>query len=86
MEREKSKLRKLKREFWREKKNEEVRQMNRKFQQDPVSLYSDFNKMLAKEPENDRPRAVYDNTVPRQEKHNGAKFANVEEACGFWKE
>ena len=47
------------------------------------NIYSDCNKMPAKEPENDRP--VYDNTVP-QEKQNGAKFANVEEACGFWKE
>ena len=57
--------------------------MNRNFQQDLGSVYSNFNKMLAKEPENDRP--VYDNTVP-QEKQNGAKLANVEEACGFWKE
>ena len=48
MEKEKSKLRKLKKSFVRRKKLFEARQVNRKFQQDPGSVYFCFGKMLAK--------------------------------------
>ena len=50
--------------------------MSRKFQQDPGSLYSDFNKILAKEPENDRP--VYDNSAAGK-----MEWSEVCK-CGLW--
>ena len=51
MEKEKSKLRKLKKSFVQRKKLYEARQMNRKFQKDPGSVYSYIGKMLEKQQE-----------------------------------
>ena len=51
------KLRKLKKAFWRNKNLEEAKQLNRKFQLDPRSVYSNFGKML--ENQGDRDRLVY---------------------------
>ena len=83
MEREKSKLRKLKKGFVRRKKLYEARQVNRKFQQDPGSVYSCFGKMLEKQQENEKPR--YDRTLLQGQQDERRKFEDIEEASEFWK-
>ena len=54
-------LRKLKKGFQRRKKQEEARELNRKFQLDPRSVYVTFGKMLDKQQESDKLK--YDRTV-----------------------
>ena len=83
MEREKSKLRKLKRSFVRRKKLCEARQVNRKFQQDPGSVYSCFGKMLEKQQENEKPR--YDRTLLQGQQDERRTFEDIEEASEFWR-
>ena len=61
MAKEKSNLRKLEKSFVRRKKLYEARQVNRKFQKDPGSVYSYIGKMLEKQQENEKPR--YDRTL-----------------------
>ena len=82
MDREKSKLRKLNKGFWRSKKQEEARQLNRKFQLDPKSIYSNFVKMLENKADSDR--AVYIKEVLDAEQGNN-KFKRIQEASRFWR-
>ena len=82
MDREKSRLRKLKKGFWRNKKQEEARQLNRKFQLDPKSIYSNFGKMLENKADSDRP--LYIKEVLDAEQGNN-KFKNIEAASSFWR-
>ncbi|KAK2572147.1 hypothetical protein P5673_002357 [Acropora cervicornis] len=83
MEKEKSKLRKLKKSFVRRKKLYEARQVNRKFQQDPGSVHSCIGKMLEKQQENEKPR---DDRTPLQGQQNEKrKFEGIEEASEFWR-
>ena len=56
MERQKSLLRKLKKGFVREKKQEEARTINRQFEVDASRVYAGMREALAKDKENDRPR------------------------------
>lgn len=58
MDREKSRLRKLKKGFWRSKKLEKAKQLNRKFQLDPRSVYSNFGKMLESQTDSDTPMYI----------------------------
>ena len=56
MEKEKSKLRKLKRTFWRVKRLEEARKINQKFHADPGSIDATFGKMLESQADIDKPK------------------------------
>ena len=56
MEKEKSKLPKLKRTFWRVKRLEEARKLNQKFYADPGSLSATFVKMLESQADIDKPK------------------------------
>ena len=56
MEKEKSKLRKLKRNFRRAKRLEEARKLNQKFYADPGSIYATFGKMLESQAHIDKPK------------------------------
>ena len=82
MDREKSRLRKLKKGFSLSKKLEEAKQLNRKFQLDSMMVYSNFGKMLENQTDSDRP--VYIKEVLGAEQSNN-KFKNIEEACRFWR-
>ena len=83
MEKEKSKLRKLKKSFVRRKKLYEARQVNRKFKKDPGSVYSYIGKMLEKQQENEKPR--YDRTPLQGQQDEKRKFEDIEEASEFWR-
>ena len=84
MEKEKSKLRKLKKSFVRRKKLYEARQVNLEFQQDPGNVYSCFGKMLEKQQEKEKPR--YDRTLLQGQQEEMRKFEDIEEASEFWRE
>ena len=56
MEKEKSKLRKLKRNFWRVKRLEEAKKINQKFYADPGSIDATFGKMLESQVHIDKPK------------------------------
>ena len=84
MEKEKSKLRKLKKSFVRRKKLYEARQVKREFQQDPGIVYSCFGKILEKQQEKEKPR--YDRTLLRGQQDERRKFEDIEEASEFWRE
>ena len=56
MEKEKSKLRKLKRNFWRVKRLEEARKIIQKFYADPGSIDATFGKMLESQVDIDKPK------------------------------
>ena len=49
MEKEKSRLRKLKRVYVREKKTKEARKINKAFQQDPRRVYSSLREMVSEQ-------------------------------------
>ena len=57
--------------------------MNRKFQQDPGSVYSCFGKMLEKQRENEKPS--YDRTLLQGQQDERRKFEDIEEASEFWR-
>ena len=82
MEKEKSKLRKLKINFWRVKRLEEARKLNQKFYADPGSIYATFGKMLESQADIDKPK--YDR-VTQKTQVNNYTFTNVDEASSFWK-
>ena len=81
MERQKSLLRKLKKGFVREEKQEEARTINRQFEVDASRVYAGMRETLAKDKENDRP--WYTDT--RKNSTDGKMFNNIEEASSFWK-
>ena len=56
MEKEISKLRKLKRNSWRVKSPQEARKLNQKFYTDPGSIYASFGKMLESQADIDKPK------------------------------
>ena len=82
MEKEKSKLRKLKRNFWRVKRLEEARKLNQKFYADPGSIYATFGKMLESQADIDKPK--YDR-VTQGTQVNNHTFTNIDEASSFWR-
>ena len=55
MEKETSRLRKLKRVYVREKKTEEARKINKAFQQDPRRVYSSLREMVSEQADKERP-------------------------------
>ena len=82
MEKEKSKLRKLKRNVWRVKRLEEARKFNQKFYADPGSIYATSGKMLESQADIDKPK--YDRATQGTQVNNYT-FTNIDEACSFWK-
>ena len=82
MENEQSKLRKLKRNFWRVKRLEEARKLNQKFYADPGSIYATFGKMLKSQAHIDKPK--YDR-VTQGTQVNNYTFTNIDETSSFWK-
>ena len=82
MEKEKSTLRKLKRNFWRVKRLEEARKLNQKFYADHGSICATFGKMLESQADEDKPK--YDK-VTQGTQVNKHTFTNIDEACSFWK-
>ena len=82
MEKEESKLHKLKRNFWRVKRLEEARKLNQKFSADPGSIYATFGKMLKSQAHVDKPK--YDR-VTQGTQVNNYTFTNIDEASSFWK-
>ena len=82
MEKEKSKLLKLKRNFWRVKGLEETRKLNQKFYAEPGSVYATFAKMLESQADIDKPK---DDRVTQGTQVNTHTLTNIDEACSFWK-
>ena len=82
MEKEISKLRKLKRNFWRVKRLEEDRKLNQKFYTDPGSIYASFVKMLESQADIDKPK--YDR-VTQGTQVNDHTFTNIDETASFWR-
>ena len=82
MEKEISKLRKLKRNFWRVKSPQEARKLNQKFYTDPGSIYASFGKMLESQADIDKPK--YDR-VTQGTQVNDHTFTNIDEAASFWR-
>ena len=82
MEKETSKLRTLKRSFWRVKRLEEARKLNQKFYADPGSIYATFGKMLESQADIDKPK--YDR-VTQGTQVNNYTFTIIDEASSFCK-
>ncbi|PFX34782.1 hypothetical protein AWC38_SpisGene342 [Stylophora pistillata] len=76
MEKEKSRLRKLKRAYAREKKTEEARKINKMFQQDPRRVYSSLREMASEQANKERPK--YEGR--RETESGGGVFENIEQA------
>ena len=56
MEKEKLKLRKLKRYYLNKKKHEEATKINKQFELDPEGVYSNFKKIIGNQEGVDKPR------------------------------
>ena len=80
MAKEKSRLRKLKRVYVREKKMEEARKINKAFQQDPRRVYSSLREMASEQADKERPK--YE---ARRETQSDGVFENIEQAASYWK-
>ena len=82
MEKEKSKLHKLKRNFWRVKRLEEAKKLNQKFYADPGTIYATFGKLLESQADIDKPKC---DRVTQGAQVNNYTFINIDEASRFWK-
>ena len=82
MEKKKSDLRKLKKAYWRRKKQEKSRALNRKFELDPGRVYAGIKEIVDKNEEEKRPNYVETNKENEGSQHS---FENIEEASSFWK-
>ena len=80
VEKEKSKLRKLKRNFRRAKRLEEARKLKQKFYADPGSIYATFGKMLESQADIDKPE--YDR-LTQETQVNNCTFTDIDEASSF---
>ena len=81
MEKEKSRLRKLKRAYAPEKKTEEARKINKMFQQDPRRVYSSLREMASEQANKERPK--YEGR--RETESGGGAFEHIEQAVSYWK-
>ena len=85
MEKQKARLRKLKKSFLRQKKEKEARELNKQFEIDTGKVYETFNNLIAKDKDNEnRPR--YTNNLNERQGVEFERFKNIEEASKFWKE
>ena len=81
MEKEKSKLRKLKRVDARRKKQEETRRLNKQFQQDPGRVYSDLKRMVSEQEKEERPKYQAEG----KDQQETEMFEDVDQTAGFWR-
>ena len=81
-DKEKSKLRKLKKNFWRVRKLDKARKLNQKFYTDPSSVYTTFGNILDNQADNDRPK--YNATTESTNPTNN-QFTDIDEASSFWR-
>ena len=82
MEKEKSKLRKLKRVFSRKKKNEEARKLGNMFQKEPGIIYNSFKEIISEKEDEEKPKFQQ-----RQENQSTTNmFENIDKAASYWKE
>ena len=58
MKKQKSRLRKVRRGYWRRKKQEDARRMNAQFELDPRRVYSDFRRLIDDPGEMAKPKYV----------------------------
>lgn len=85
MEKQKTRLRKLKKSFLRLMKEKEARELNKQFEMDTGKVYETFNNLIAKDKDNEnRPR--YTNNLNERQGAELERFKNIEEAIKFWKE
>ena len=85
MEKQITRLRKLKKSFLRLKKEKEARELNKQFEMDIGKVYETFNNLIAKDKDNEnRPR--YTNNLNERQGAEFEKFKNIEEASRFWME
>ena len=82
MEKEKSKLRKLKIGYGNNKKREEARRLNQQFELAPGRVYSNHKKIIETQEGVDKPK--YDHGW-QDELQDERLFNDVEEASRFWK-
>ncbi|PFX23499.1 Retrovirus-related Pol polyprotein from type-1 retrotransposable element R2 [Stylophora pistillata] len=82
MEKEKSKLRRLKRGYRSRKKQHEARQINRQFQLDRRRVYGKLKGMVEAQGDSDKPK--YDHGL-QDNRRQDRMFTNIEEAASFWR-
>ena len=81
MQKEKSKLRKLKKVDARRKKQKETRRLNKQFQQDPRRVYSDLKRMVSEQENEERPKYQ----AERKDQQETEMFEDVRQAASFWR-
>ena len=86
MEKQKTRLRKLKKSFLRQKKEKEARELNKQFEMDTGKVYETFNNLIAKDKDNENRPRYTNNFKKEQQGGEFEKFKNIEEASKFWKE
>ena len=84
MEKQKTRLRKLKKSSLRLKK-EEARELNKLFEMDTAKVFEFFNNLIAKDKDNEN-RPKYTNNLKERQGAEIERFKNIEEASKFWKE
>ena len=82
MEKKRSELRKLKRGFYRKKKQEVSPVINQQFSTVPGRVFANLSGMLKRDPENERPRYKDPGKGARDDSR---MFESIEEASGFWR-
>ena len=83
MEKEKTKVRELKRNFWRVKRLEEARKPNQKFYLDPGNIYATFGKMLESHADIDKPK--YDRVTQGKHVNNYTRSPTLTRRVVFGK-
>ena len=81
IEKQKSVLRKLKVSFGRRKRQEEAKELNRKFTEDPGRVYPTITKIAAEDSDNARPK--YKRDCKDQVRVNKGVFSDIAEGEGF---
>ena len=84
MEKQKSRLRKLKKSFYRQKREKEAREINKQFQLDPGRVYEKFDDAISRNKEENKPPKYVNNGKNAQDKSN--MFKDIQEASTFWKD
>ena len=86
IEKKKSELRKLKKVFYRRKKQREARTINKQFQLDPGRVYDSFREMASKEMDEGVLPVYQKPSVPINDEENRNVFTDIDEASKYWRE
>ena len=85
MEKKKSTVRRLKREYSRRKKQQQSRELNNQFQTDPGRVYAKFGEMIAEDKDLNRPKyKPRQSTISNETDAN--QFEDIEEASSCWRQ